>query len=154
MHNFITCPLKIWIALLWTSVDLIPSVDDVQEKYNSTLLSCFSISFNGITKLFCTYFINFSDSGKMLEFYASYNTAWIYQFRWLTLMVEHFFVVGQRRLSSIHVFFCGIDSTWKAPTWRHFACIFESGDVGYCGRVNGERVGFLVWGRGLEKKVS
>ena len=37
------------------------------------------------------------------------------------------------------VFFCGIDSTWDAPTWRHYACVLKSKDVGYCGKVNGER---------------
>ena len=41
--------------------------------------------------------------------------------------------------SSIHVVFCGIDSTWDAPTWRHFPCVLESEDMGYCGRVNEER---------------
>ena len=57
-------------------------------------------------------------------------------------------------MSSIHVFFCGIDSTWEAPMWRHFACIFESGDMGYCGRMYTTTCEMcLVWNKQTKRPI-
>ena len=47
--------------------------------------------------------------------------------------------------SSCIQFFCGIDSTYDALTWLHFACSLKSWDVGYCGKLTIVRgTGFLT----------
>ena len=45
-----------------------------------------------------------------------------------------YFIAAEKLLTDKVVymgFFCGIVSSNDAPSWRHFACIFESDDVGY-----------------------